>query len=90
MSVFSGLGFSGSELMKTCGMGVAELRLSIVLIVALVVLEVLSERSQKSLESRILSFPAVFRWAVYIVVALSILYLGVYGANDNSFIYFQF
>ena len=90
MSVFSGLGFSGAELMKTCGMGVVELRFSIVLIVALVVLEVLSERSQKSLENRILSFPAVFRWAVYIVVALSILYLGVYGANDNSFIYFQF
>ena len=90
MAVFSGFGFSGAETLKSCGMGLPELRLSFFLIAALALLEILTERSQKSLESRILSFPTVLRWTVYILVALSILYLGVYGANDNSFIYFQF
>ena len=90
MAVFSGFGFSGAETLKSCGMGLPELRLSFLLIAALALLEILTERSQKSLESRILSFPTVLRWTVYILVALSILYLGVYGANDNSFIYFQF
>ena len=90
MAVFSGFGFSGAETLKSCGMGLPELRLSFFLIAALALLEILTERSQKSLESRILSFPTVLRWTVYILVALSILYLGVYGANDNSFIYSQF
>lgn len=90
MTVFKGLGFSGSDSLFRCGMGRPELWLSFILLAGLMLLEGLAENSGKAFEDRILKLPTVIRWSVYILTALTILYLGVYGANDNTFIYFQF
>lgn len=90
VTMFSNLGFSGAESLTSCGMGIPEIRLCFFLIVALMVYEVLTKNSQERLERWFFSSSAVLRWVVYILLALSILYLGVYGSNDNSFIYFQF
>jgi len=90
MEMFSSIGFSGAEALKSCGMNSAELLLSFALIALLMIIEFLTEGKQEASQRKFLAAPLVIRWVVYIILAVSILYLGVYGANDNTFIYFQF
>ena len=90
IQIFSNLGFSGAGSLSSCGMKTPEILFSFILIAALMLYEVFTQNRQGKLESRFFSSHIVLRWTVYVILALSILYLGVYGSNDNSFIYFQF
>ena len=90
IAIFSGLGFSNAGLLSSCGMRLPELRFSFLLIVGLMLYELLSEGRQDKLEKAFFGSKAVIRWATYVILILSVLYLGVYGTNDNAFIYFQF
>ena len=90
MTMFGNLGFSGKELLGTCGMGLAELRFSFLLIIGLMAFEALTKGREDRTMKWFFSSGTVLRWAVYLALALAVVYLGVYGANDNAFIYFQF
>lgn len=90
MTVFGNLGFSKPELLSTCGMLMPELRFSFLLIIGLMLYELLSQGRQEKLEKAFFGTPVVLHWILYVALVLSVLYLGVYGANDNAFIYFQF
>jgi len=90
IEMFSSVGFSGAEALKSCGMFLPELILSFTLIASLMIFEFFTEGKQEVIQKKFLSAPLVIRWAIYLVTAISILYLGVYGASDNTFIYFQF
>lgn len=74
------------------GWNVYELRYSIVFIIALMIYEYILElKGTEILSNWFINIPNIFRWSVYLVLALSIIYLGVYGSgNDNNFIYFKF
>ena len=90
MTMFTSLGFSGAELLSGCGMRIPELRFTFFLVIALMLYELLSDGRQEKLEKKFFGSPSILRWSVYVLLVLSVLYLGVYGANDNAFIYFQF
>jgi hypothetical protein len=90
MTMFGSLGFTGADSLVNCGMTIFELRLSFILIFGLILYELLTQTRQEEFERTFFNFPSVLRWASYVLLVLSILYLGVYGASDNAFIYFQF
>ena len=90
MTMFGSLGFTGAGSLVNCGMTIFELRLSFILIFGLILYELLTQKLQEEFERAFFNFPSLLRWASYVLLVLSILYLGVYGASDNAFIYFQF
>ena len=90
MAMFGNLGFSGADLLASCGLPVPELVFSFILIAGLMLFEALTEGRVGKVETSFFDCGTVLRWSVYLLFALSILYLGVYGASENAFIYFQF
>ena len=90
MAMFGNLGFSGADLLASCGLPVPELVFSFILIAGLMLFEALTEGRVGKVETSFFNCGTVLRWSVYLLFALSILYLGVYGASENAFIYFQF
>ena len=90
MAMFGNLGFSGADLLGSCGLPVPELAFSFILIAGLMLFEALTEGRVGKVEASFFNCGTVLRWSVYLLFALSILYLGVYGASENAFIYFQF
>jgi len=63
-------------------------QLAIILLSLAVMLYVSFLKNRRSLQQGLFDRPAWFRWPVYYAIALSVLFLGVPGAN--KFIYFQF
>ena len=90
MTMFGSLGFSGADTLGSCGMTVAELRFSFILLIGLMLFELLTQGRQEKFEKAFFNSASLLRWVVYVLLVLAVLYLGVYGANDNAFIYFQF
>ena len=90
MAMFKSLGFSGYQDLVNCGLPIIELRFSFILIAGLMIYELLTQGRLDKHENRFFGLNPVLRWTVYVLLILSILYLGVYGVNDNAFIYFQF
>jgi len=61
------------------------------LIAGMMAYEILAEKTGEKLLEHFYAAKSIVRWSLYIILVLSIIYLGSYGsANDNSFIYFQF
>ncbi|SDM10206.1 MBOAT family O-acyltransferase [Kriegella aquimaris] len=77
-----------SELSKDIGLSNFNFNLSIVLIFTLILIEYANKRI--SFSGFVNSQSRVFRWAIYTVSILFILFYGVYGEDSPEFIYFQF
>ena len=86
--VLANMGSSNSDALYDFGLNSMEFGFVSKMLVALMVLELLIEKKGE-LFYKVLNFVPI-RWIVYILLPLAIVYLGVYGASDNSFIYFQF
>ncbi|MBO7428012.1 MAG: MBOAT family protein [Paludibacteraceae bacterium] len=86
--VLANMGASNSDALYDFGLNSMEFGFVSKMLVALMVLELLIEKKGE-LFYKVLNFVPI-RWIVYILLPLAIVYLGVYGASDNSFIYFQF
>ena len=90
MQVFGSLGFANGKSLTDFGLGNIELIFSVVMLVALMVAEALSEHKREHF-TNLLQKHFLLRWPIYILLVLGIIYLGVYGnGSDASFIYFQF
>ena len=91
MTMFGGLGFGGADALFSFGLPKAEFFFAVLLIAGLVIIELLTKNREELFEARFFGGSAVLRWAVYLLLVLAILYLGIYGnGSDNAFIYFQF
>lgn len=92
IEVFRNLGVGNSELLYNFGLNSTELKLSFYLIIGIMIFEVFKEKYQTSIYQKFISRHLTFRWSIYLLLVLGILFLGSYGidVNDNSFIYFQF
>jgi len=92
ISVFSNIGFSGSENLYSFGLLKLEFRLALWLVIGIMIFEVIMEKDGEKLRAWFVGKNAlIVRWFVYLLLIFSIIYLGSYGAaNDNTFIYFQF
>jgi len=91
MLVFQNIGFGGVQALYEFGLNSRELSFALWLIVGMMVYEVIAEKWAETLQEKFYSVHYLLRWSVYLILTLSIIYLGAYGAgNDNSFIYFQF
>lgn len=86
--VLANMGASNSDALYDFGLNSMEFGFVSKMLVALMALELLIEKKGE-LFYKVLNFVPI-RWIVYILLPLAIVYLGVYGASDNSFIYFQF
>jgi len=91
MLVFAQMGTGNAEMLYQFGLNSREFMFAIWLIIGMMVYEMVAERYGEALLNRFYTSPGVMRWSLYLLLTLSIIYLGSYGAaNDNSFIYFQF
>ncbi len=73
------------------GLGAAEFKFTVILIIFLVVFEIIQEKIG-GIYRRVSSMNVIFRWAIYIAIVVMIVMFGAYGEgfDDNAFIYFQF
>ncbi|MEA4985397.1 Peptidoglycan O-acetyltransferase [bioreactor metagenome] len=91
MLVFQNIGFGGVQSLYEFGLNSREFTFALWLVVGMMIYEVIAERWSETLQEKFYSGHYLLRWGVYLLLTLSIIYLGAYGAgNDNSFIYFQF
>ncbi len=91
MLVFSQLGFGNVDLLYSFGLNSREFSFTLFLLFGIMVYELLAENVEERLLNIFYKSPLYIRWSLYLILVLSIVYLGSYGAaNDNSFIYFQF
>ncbi len=91
MLVFQNIGFDGVQALYDFGLNSREFTFALWLIAGMMVYEVIAEKWSEALQERFYAGHYLLRWGVYLILTLSIIYLGAYGAgNDNSFIYFQF
>lgn len=91
IQVFKNIGFGNADLLYNFGLNSLEFSFAIYLIIGMMVYELLAEHWGERLLDRFYAAKPYLRWSLYLVLTLSIIYLGSYGAaNDNTFIYFQF
>jgi len=91
MLVFQNIGFSNSEILFNFGLNSMEFKFSILLIIGMMLYEIIAENMGEKLMVKFYETKAIVRWSLYLLLVISIIYLGSYGsANDNTFIYFQF
>lgn len=91
MLVFQNIGFDGVQALYDFGLNSREFTFALWLIAGMMVYEIIAEKWSDALQERFYAGHYLLRWGVYLILTLSIIYLGAYGAgNDNSFIYFQF
>lgn len=91
LSFFGHLGFSNTETLYQQGLKRTEFNFSLILIAGLMLYEIIAERYENNLQNVFYAAKPIWRWAVYLILVLSIIYFGAYGsAADNAFIYFQF
>jgi len=89
--VFQNMGFGDMTTVYQFGLNAVEFKLALYLLSCLMIYEIMTERSGEQIQQWFFRRNELFRWSVYIVLILCIIYLGSYGtSNDNSFIYFQF
>lgn len=86
------LGIHNSEAIVNFGLNSAELKFTFFVLLGLMIFEWYHEQAKQSVIQHIEKLSVYWRWQIYIVVVLIIVFLGAYGLdfNDNSFIYFQF
>ena len=91
MTMFNNLFHASPKSIYDYGLLSAEFQFTIWLLIAYVLFEILLEKRQKLYEWFI-SRNLVLRWSTYLILSMSIIMLGSYGAglNDSNFIYFQF
>lgn len=88
---FKRLSFANISEIANYGLNKAELKLSFILLGILLLKEMFWEWKGETIETYFYKIPGLFRWVIYIVLVLSIVYYGQYGTgNEHSFIYFQF
>lgn len=91
VTVFANLGWEGADTLYQYGLSASELKFSFYLLVGYMIVELILEKWDESIDTWFYARPFILRWAVYLVLVLSIVYLGSYGSGtDNTFIYFQF
>lgn len=91
LHVFSQLGLANSDALYNFGLNSRELSFALFMVLGIMLYEVLGEKYGERILERFYTSSVVVRWGFYLIMTLSIIYLGSYGAaNDNSFIYFQF
>ena len=84
------IGFNNGADIYSFGLNHIELWMALILIFGLYLLEILQEKYE--FFPKLFQQHLVIRWTVYLLLTLSIIYLGVYGdmVRDNAFVYFQF
>lgn len=91
ITLFGNLGFGNVGDLFNHGFDQTEFKFTIFLLVGLMLIELLLKRKQEKVEDFFFNKFFPLRWAVYIIIILATIYLGVYGVgSDNTFIYFQF
>lgn len=86
--VYKIFNFQATKLSSDLGLSDFNFNLSIVLILALVLIEYVNK--QISFKHFLNNQNIVFRWCFYMICVLVILFYGVYGKDSPDFIYFQF
>ncbi|MDR2853996.1 MAG: hypothetical protein LBV31_01680, partial [Prevotellaceae bacterium] len=87
----AGMGSFSATAIAYQGWNHAELSFVVWLSIGLMIYEYLMEKFEPQLKAWFNRIPNIFRWVVYLLLILCIIYLGSYGAaNENTFIYFQF
>lgn len=91
ITVLQNISFTWTDKLYTFGLKETEFKFTLFMLVFLMCYEFFMEK-YKTLQESFYNWSFMARWPVYIVLVLSIVLLGAYGAgmNDNSFIYFQF
>jgi len=91
IEVFSSVFNESQDLLYTYGLNSMEFQLTIYLLIAYMILEIVIDKYD-GLYTWFVSRFFVIRWTIYLSVLLVILLFGSYGVglNDNNFIYFQF
>lgn len=94
-SVIAGIGFARAGSIADFGLGWPEMAFSLALLAILMSFEYVAEhlegKGKNVLSVLVFSRPGWLRWCIYLALAFSIIFFGVYATNnDNSFIYFQF
>ena len=90
-SVFQNMGFGEWGTVYQFGLNVVEFRFILFLLAGMMIYEIAVEKHGERMLQKFYASNIFFRWSVYLILILSIIYLGSYGSsNDNSFIYFQF
>jgi hypothetical protein len=73
------------------GLNAEEFKMALYLLAGMMIYEIAEEKYGERMRRWFYATYTPVRWSVYFILILSIIYLGSYGgANDNSFIYFQF
>ncbi len=91
LSVFQNLGFGGKDLLYNFGLKAPELKFAFFLIIGSMLFEWIFEKRGEVLQQWFYKKTPIIRWTLYLIIVLSIIYLGSYGSGtDNTFIYFQF
>ena len=91
ITVWGNLGFSNVEMLYSYGLNSMEFKFTIWLLVGLMAIELMLKNHQDKIETFFFNRFFPLRWAIYIAIVLSTIYLGIYGiGSDNTFIYFQF
>jgi len=90
IAMYSSMGIGGVDQLFDFGLNRDAFLLAISGLVLVYVVDILQESGIR--DQRIFNLPLAVRWGVYVFLAVSIIYLGAYGADfgDSSFIYFQF
>ncbi len=90
-SVFQNMGFGDMATVYQFGLNAVEFKLALYLLAGMMIYEIVVEKYGERIQQWFYTKNLLIRWSVYLVLILTIIYLGAYGtSNDNSFIYFQF
>lgn len=91
IAVFQNWGFDHQDLIYNFGLKATELKFAFYLLIFNMLIEWMIEKRGAKISEWFYQSKAIVRWSVYLLIVLSIIYLGSYGAGtDNTFIYFQF
>ena len=91
INVFSYINLSNQSNMYSMGLNTSELNFTFWLLLSYMAIEYINEK-RGSLIDVITNLNIIIRFTFYILLILSIIFLGAYGVgfNDTNFIYFQF
>ena len=90
-NLFGKAGFGNMDGILKFGLNAAELKFAFTLIIVLLFSEIIIERNEETIPKIWVKMPSIFRWLIYVVITLFLVYFGQYGnGNEHSFIYFQF
>ena len=91
VTVLHNIGLSDFDKIYEFVLNSMELHFVLALIAGLMFFELLIKKYDDKIVNFFFCNFFVVRWLVYIIIPISLVYLGIYGeGNDNTFIYFQF